>query len=424
MQITGTYNNYLNMTNLLSTLGVKGSGNLIMQVFTNAVGNLQSSVESQIFSDESAKALEQLYDEVSLLAHKAANLTLDGVNSVFYDRTATSSDSNVLTATAYDAFSQDSGATEATYNISVDRLAKAQENNGMALNQADSSVVNTGTNTFNINMNGQDHEISIEVAEGETNETVLQKIATAINGTGIALTAQVMAGSETGTQQLVINADNTGLANAFTISDVAGNAAAATGADMVTFEAQDASYMVDGAEYTSDANTIYLDDGMVTVNLEGEGESSLTVAPDENQVINAISAMLSGVSNFTDFLENNDDYINNEVISTVNSQIADHKMELESIGIAQGEDGGFEIDDMALSDAISQDISNIKNIFGGFDGLAVQIDSYTSRIANDSPLNYVKGQENMGVESIDYLYTASLGMSQKIIQASLLDTYV
>ncbi len=68
MQITGSYYNYQNITNLLAPLGVKGSGNLVMDVFSASVGNLQQKINNQIFSEESSAALTQLYDKVSDLS--------------------------------------------------------------------------------------------------------------------------------------------------------------------------------------------------------------------------------------------------------------------------------------------------------------------------------------------------------------------
>ncbi len=84
MQITGSYSNYLAVTNLLSPIGVRGSGDLVMQVFSSAVGKLQEKIDQQIFSKESDAALKQLYNEVSHLASQAEKLTLTDFNSVFF----------------------------------------------------------------------------------------------------------------------------------------------------------------------------------------------------------------------------------------------------------------------------------------------------------------------------------------------------
>jgi len=423
MQITGSYSNYLAMTNLLSPVGVRGSGDLVMQVFSSAVGKFQDKIDQQIFSKESDAALKQLYNEVSDLASQAEKLTLTDFNSVFFDRTTTSSDPNVLTATAVDAFSVDSGAAEATYNISVSQLSISQENTGLELDAAAPSVVSLGINTFNVNINGQDHELSIEVEEGDTNEVVLQKMAAAINDAGLGVTGEVTAGGVEGTQQLVITADRIGTAGSFTVSDVSGNAVTGTGADAVSTAAQDAAYTVDGTEYTSETNTIYLDGGLVTVNLKGVGESILTVTPDQKEVENAITAFVSEVNSFIDFLEANSDYIKDEVLSSMNSFITDHKMELESLGITPDEDGKLVIDTDKLATAVSDNLLGIKKTFGGLDGLAVQTENHAARIATDSPLNYAKEAEGMSMDFVDYLYGTSATMLKGIIQGMLLNTF-
>jgi flagellar hook-associated protein 2 len=424
MQITGTYNNYMAMTGLLAPMGVKDSGNLVMQVFASAMEDLQGKINQQIFSKESDTALKGLYSKVSGLANQADKLTLTDYNSVFFDRTGTSSDTNVLTATADDAFSQDSGATEATYGISVSQLALAQENTGLELNMDDVSGVNVGTNTFNVNIDGEDHELSIEVEAGDTNETVAEKMATALNNASIGVTAEVVAGSTEGTQQFVITGEETGTGNVFTISDVSGNAVAATGAGATSTAVQDAEYSVDGTDYTSESNTIYLDDGFVSVSLKGTGEASLTIEPDQNEVKNAVTAFVSGVNSFIGHLESNSDYINDEVLASINAFVSDHKNELESFGITQGDDGKLEIDDDKLTAAVSDNLEGIQDAFGGLDGLAVQTKNYASQIATDSPLNYAKEAEGMGADIADYFYGTSASMLQNILQGALINTFI
>ncbi len=424
MQITGSYYNYQNISNLLAPLGVKGSGNLVMEVFSASVGNLQQKINDQIFSEESSAALTQLYDKVSDLSEKAQKLTLTDMNSVFNDRTAQSSDINVLTATAFDAFSQESGATEAVYAITVDQLAQAQENIGSELIGADVSVVNEGTNTFNININGQDHEISIEVHAGDTNEVVFQKIETAVNEAEIGVNAQITIDDEAGTQQLTLKGNNTGVNNAFSISDITGNAVSVIGLGTATTEAQDAAYTVDGNGFTSVTNNIYLDDGLVEVELKGEGEATLTVAPDETEVKDALSAFVSEINEFTDFLKQNEDYIKEDVLSSVHSFVADHKKELESFGISEGDDGRLDIDETQLSEVVSQSLSEVKETFGGLDGLSVQVNNYASRVTTESPLNYAKEAENLSPDFADYIYGSSVNMLTQILQGTLLDDFI
>ena len=424
MKISGTYNNYMTMTSLLAPMGVRNSGDLVMQVFASALGDLQDKIDLQIFSEESGSALKQLYNDVSALSGKAKKLTVTDYSSVYNDRSTTSSDTNVLTATAVDAFSSDSGATEATYSISVTQLALSQENTGLELNGADASVVALGTNTYTVNIDGQDHELTIEVTAGDTNGDVLQKMAQALNEASIGVGAEVRDGSGAGTKKIVISSDSTGAASTFTMSDVSGNAVTATGVESVSTAGRDATYEVDGIGYTSASDTIFLDGGLVTVSLLGVGESTLKVAPAEEKVENAVTDFVSEVNSFLDTLENNSDYLKDEVLSTINSLINDHKIDLESMGITQGEDGKLDIDTGQLATAVSQDMAGIKEAFGGFDGLAVGMDNYASRIATDSPLNYAKEAESMRMEFTDYLYGVSAGMLNQVLQGSLISTYM
>ena len=423
MQITGSYNNYMTMTSLLSPLGVSSASDLVMGVFTSALGNLQDQIDEQAFSEESQEALSELYGNVSSLAAKAQKLTRDSYTSVFYDRTAATSDSDVVTAEAADAFSADSGATETTYSISVTQVAAAQENTGLELDEDAAGAVDTGTNTFAVTVGGEEHDLSVMVEEGDTNEEVLQKIATAINNADIGVSAAVTDGSEEGTVNLTVTADETGAASAFTIADVSGNAVTATGAGDVSTVARDAAYSVDGVDKTSSTNTVYLDDGMVTATLQGTGEAVLTVAPDEEEFRDAVTGLVSGLNSFIGNLEENSDYIANEVLATVTSFIEDHEDELASIGITVDENGVLVVDEERLAEAISEDPSAVEELFAGFDGLAVQVSNYTSQIATNSPLNYATEAEDISTEFADSIYTASADLLQQSLLGSLLNTF-
>ena len=125
MRITGTYNNYQNLSTLLSPLGGgQVPGDLVSQTFLSAMTTLQTKTDIQMFSKNSAAALLQLYGSSSDLASSAAKLTPDDPSSVFNDRTAVSSDTSVLTASAYSALLSTTGAAEAAYRSEERRVGK------------------------------------------------------------------------------------------------------------------------------------------------------------------------------------------------------------------------------------------------------------------------------------------------------------
>ena len=425
MRITGTYNNYQNLSTLLSPLGGgQVPGDLVSQTFLSAMTTLQTKTDIQMFSKNSAAALLQLYGSSSDLASSAAKLTPDDPSSVFNDRTAVSSDTSVLTASAYSALLSTTGAAEAAYSIDVASLAQAQKNIGSELIATDASTVAAGTHSFDIGIDGVIHQVSIDVAEGDTNEVVLQKMADAINALEIGVSATVEAGTTEGTDRLAIEANATGAANAFTISDVTGNAVATAGAGTVSLAAQDASYTVDGSSQTSSSNTILLDNGMVTATLKGTGSADLTVAPDKTKVQSAVSDLISGINGFIDTLNKNSTYIKDDVPYTIKTYIKEHVLALETIGITQGADGKLMVDSVKLAAAASQNMTGIESAFAGLDGLAVQMKNYASRITADTPLNYAKEAGIVNTDFAGYLSGVSTAMYEQILLGSLYNTYI
>ncbi len=422
MEITGAYTNYLNISNLLAPLGVSGSANYVTQVFSSSVAELQDKIDQQIFSRESSVALSELYGQVTNLSLLADRLAVTDTNSVFNNRTAQSSDSGVLTATAWDSFSPGTGAAEATYDISVSQLARGQENTGTALAGSDQSAVEAGVNVFTITVEEQDYVLDITVAADDTNGDILYEISRVINERVSGLSAEMT--DDEGTVSLNLTSDATGAEAAFTVSDISGNAVAATGIDNVSVEAADAVYSVDGASLVSEANSVYLDDGAVQVNLYGTGDATLEVGPDETAVYNAVTSMANGINSYIDFYNDNSDYLSEDLLTSLNSVLNDQKSDLASIGITLNSEGYLQIDESTLTSAVNNNPSAVENIFSSFDGFAQEISSYTSGIASESPLSYAKEAETLSGQFIDFIYNSSAMRLQNLLSGSLLSVYV
>ena len=422
MEITGSYMNYLNMSSLLAPLGVSGSADYVTRVFSTSVAELQDRIDQQVFSKESSRALSELYSQVTNLSLLADKLTVSDTNSVFNDRTAESSDSSVLTATAWDAYSPSTGATEATYDVSVSQLAQGQENTSAALAGSGESVVDAGINVFSFTVDEQDYELTITVAADATNGDVLYEIGRVINQKVPGVAAEIT--DNEGTLNLTLTSDATGSEAAFTVSDISGNAVAATGLDNVTAEATDAVYSVDGQNLTSDVNSVYLDNGAVLVSLYGTGDATLDVGPDATAVYNAVTSMAYGINNYMDFYNENSDYLRSDLLSSLNSLLTDQERSLESIGITLNSDGILQIDEYSLTNAINQSPSAVEDIFSSIGGLAEDISGYTSRVASESPLSYAKEADSLSKQFIDFIYDSSAIQLKQLLAGSLLSVYV
>ncbi len=423
MQISGSYSNYLSMTSLLSSIGVSDSSNYIMQVFSSSVSNLQDKLDQQLFSEETSDALTGLYSQISSLSSLAEKLTAAGSDSIFNDRSAVSSDSSVLTAAAWDAYSQDTGATEAAYEISVLQTAQGQENVSTLLIGSEASVAGTGTNTFNISTEGLSYDLSIDVSFGDTNEDVLNKIANAVNEAGIGITADISAGDD-GTVSLSLSADNTGADASFTVSDISGNAVSAAGLDVISSEAQNAVYSIDGVEQTSGSNTVYIDNGAVEISLNGTGDATLEVGTGITDFYDAVTSLIAGVNSFIDFFNSSSDYLTDDIAASLNNIIDDKSSELKSIGITADDSGKLQVDEEQLLSSIENDSAGVKDIFASFDGFAVQVNSLVSNIATDSPLNYAKESDSLSQEYTDLIYDSSATQLKQLLSGSMLDMFV
>ncbi|MBI9075476.1 MAG: flagellar filament capping protein FliD [Desulfatibacillum sp.] len=419
MNITGTYSNYLTMSSLLAPLGSTNSGAAISNLFSSVMTQLQDQLEQVAFSQESSKALSSLYIGTADLAAKAGVLTLGDYGSVFFDRTAASSDANVLTAQARNAYSTESGAAIEEYAITVENLASGQKNTGTELANAEATAVDQGIDRFKLIIEDTEYLLEVKVDTGETNYKVLGKIAEAINANGLGVTAQVTSGNTAGTSALQITADQTGSAGAFLLADVTGNAIAATGANTATLEARDSAYTVNGEAFTSSYNNVYLDGGKVAVGLYGTGEATLSVGPDTNKAAGAAQAFVNELNVFMEYLKNNENYIQGSILNSLTSFIGDKSRELQAYGITQDGNGYLQMDVSALNQGAAKNLEGLQDLFAGVDGLAARTATLTSQISSNLPLTYAKEASSL-IES-DLFGMGTYNSSSFIMQSLLLD---
>lgn len=110
-----------------------------------------------------------------------------GSSSVFEDKTTTSSNSSFVTATAT------SSATPSGYQIRVTQLAKSDVVVSQDQTSATANAI-TGTQTFDIAAGGGTagqliSHVSVTFGASETNQTVMQKVASAINSSQAVVTS-------------------------------------------------------------------------------------------------------------------------------------------------------------------------------------------------------------------------------------------
>lgn len=274
-----------------SPISLSGFNNIDFNLVLNAIMDQERIPVT--FLENDLRNLEGQDAEYSLLATKLADVgtateklsTTDG----FAARTLTNSDPAILTAGSSDT------APVGAYDVVVSTLARGQVTASTST-YADSDttiVANGGTLTIG----GIDVTLSGDVT--------LQGLADAINATtDIPVTASVLQ-SGTNSYQLVLTGNNTGLANAFAITNaLTGGAGVTFGANSV--EASDAALTVNNISITSVDNTIEgAIPGTTLTLLKADPATTVTlsVARDNQEIKTLVDNFLTAYNDLTDYLD-------------------------------------------------------------------------------------------------------------------------
>jgi len=310
-----------------------------------------------------------------------------GENTIFDNKSATSSSSSNLTATAA------SSAVNGTYTISITDLAKAHRIRSDQQTSATEALNLSGTFTIN----GKD--ITVETTDS------LQGIVNAINNTeydeGKSVSASIV------NNYLVIDAGATGADNKIVASDTSGTVLESLGVlDGANFkttlqDALDASFTVNGINVTRASNT-GLDDVIngVTLNLLDKTENTVTlkVQSDYTSIRAKVSAFVSNLNSTLSYLgtklkttadPENKTYtrgalagdtifssLRMSLISTLRTHVtgsAEGDPEyLADVGITIGSGLTISLDTSKLDSAIG---SNLNGVIGLFDGVMDKFES-------------------------------------------------
>jgi len=209
--LTGLNTSGISFQGLASGLNTNQIIQGLLAVQQQQITNLQNQ-QAQIVQQETAYNTIQS----NLLALQTSTSGLSSTfSSVFDARTATSSNTNLATASA------SSGAQPGVYSFKVNSLAQAQEISSQGFDSA-SNTITQGSFQFQVG-SGAINTITVN----NTNNT-LQGLADAINGANAGVTASIVNdGSSSQGYHLLLTSNNSGTANAITIT----NNLAASGGD-------------------------------------------------------------------------------------------------------------------------------------------------------------------------------------------------
>lgn len=383
-----------------------GSGIDIDSIVGALVSAEKAPKEAQLARLEKAtttkfSALGQLKSALS-----AFQTALKGLNdlSLFENRTASSSNTASLTATA------SKSALAGTYQVAVNRLATSSK-------VASATVDNTFSSglveeTFTIKLGSADTGTDVTIAAGSDLSSTRDQLNAALKDKGISVNIVSNPSSSTGESRLVFSSTTTGVGNDLIVTGsgnlaalaadgtLALNAADTASAGYIT-QAADAEFTIDGLTLNSPTNSVTGAIPEVTLELvattEANSPLTLTVGQDTAGVkgsieafVDAYNKLIKTTNTLTSVVPVGDDKeplvgglvgdttVRN-LLSAVRNQLVSPASQsgirvLTDLGISTQKDGTLEIDGDKLDSALEDNFDAVGTFFTGDTGLMSRID--------------------------------------------------
>jgi flagellar hook-associated protein 2 len=387
----------------ISSLGT-GSGLDLNSLIEQLVAAERAPVENRLNLKEAD--LQAKLSAFGTLKGAVSSLqdSLKGMTKLGTDRSATSSDDTVLTATA------ESTALVGEYSVEVSNLAYAHS---LASKAYESSTSVVGTGTLTIDFGTTDYTLDTDTYTGfittaekgphtvtidETNNT-LEGLKNAINEANIGVNAVIV--NDGSGYRLLLSSEETGAENSLeiTVTDDAGSGLAdfafnaSSTAMEQTVTAQDAQITVNGLEITSASNSIGDAIPGVTLNLENESDETikLDVGLDKQKLTEAMDAFIEEYNALNEQIKSLTSYntetqeaavllgdssvrglisqLRNALVSTIEVEGESDTSTFHSlvdIGVKSDQYGEASLDSSVLSDAIEEDFTAVASLLNGF----------------------------------------------------------
>lgn len=339
-------------------------------------GPLTLMQQQQANLSDQASALNTIMTQLTALQTAVNNLA--NLNSDLNATTVTSSSTSVATATA------DSTATQTSHTLTVSNLAVTSSAYSDSVASGASATLNDGTLSFTVN--GTAQNVAISAANGNN---TLDSLASNINSntSTLGVTASVITDS-TGSK-LVLVSNTSGSAGSISAisysASGSGNTSLTFGAGNSNIVAgKDASYTLDNIPLSSTSNSISGVLKGVSLNLQGAGTTTLSIAPDTATASKAISDFVGAYNTVVQSINTQFSYdsstgksgplgsdsslqmVQQSLLSDATYAVSGSNYSLSSLGITTNEDGTLAFDQNTFSTSLSSDPKGVLNFFQQF----------------------------------------------------------
>jgi flagellar hook-associated protein 2 len=344
-----------------------GAGFNVQQMVQAALaadsGPLYQMQQEQTTLQGQTAALNQLQTELTAL--QTAVQALSDPAGAIYAQTTNSSDPSILTATAAN------GASSGNHTIVVNSLATTSS--AYSSEFASSSTL-LPTGSFDVQVgSGTAATITVD----STNNT-LSSIASTINNQNLGVTASVI--TDANGARLALVSNTSGASGNITISNDT------VGLGFTQTAGANASLTVDGVPISSGSNMVSGVITGVTLNLLSASPGtnvSLSVAPDNTQITNAINNFVSAYNTLISDVnsqftvnpatqqagvlasDSTVGMLQEQLLSMVNTSTTGNNgiVNLSALGINMQNDGTLQVDTTTLDQNLSTNIAAVQNFF-------------------------------------------------------------
>ncbi len=380
----------LSLSGLATGMDTQGIIDQLVAIEQRPIYNYQQEISEL---EQTKGAWRDINNRLDNLENKLTDLKL---SSTYNSRTASSSNKDVVTATAANS------ANEANYDITVNQVATAQRLIGARKTGFSAAADDV------ITLNGTD----VNISAGDS----LSDISTKINDANSGYSASVI------DDVLVIEADKTGVANALvdgttpTISDNSGilnDLGILDGSGNFTNEkaATDAKVEINGITGITSASNEITDAvaGMtfsINPGVAAGSTATISVAKDTGKAAKAVQDFVNQYNSVMDFMDSKSGYDAEteeggilqgdgtvmrlqmrlrELVTSKVKETGDYQT-LSSVGIEIDRDGVMSLDSAKLTEALETNPEETMNLFQaesgteGYDGMAVRMDSYLDQV--------------------------------------------
>lgn len=354
--------------------------------------NKESPWYLETSSDETKAYAVGIKESARILHNSIASLGGLDASQALAKKTAYSTNADVVSA-EYVGNAKDE-APIPTLHISINSLAKSQENMGTYLLSGDVDLP-ADTYSFDISINDLNYEFQFNINEGDTNKDVQERLVRLINNADIGIKAKVDEGDMR--SSIHLSSVATGLPEGkneiFTITDdrtsKRSGAVDYLGLNYISRQPANSSFFLNGEERSTasnrftvgkmfelELNAVSEPDTFVEIGLKTDVES---LTDNVNSLIGYYNSFVSSTSSFEQSQS-----INHRLVSEVGGIASQYRNQMESMGIHIQPDHTLSIDDNLLYTAASEGSFS----FQALKGFSSALMQKTTQVSIN-PMNYV-----------------------------------